>query len=114
MNSEVIKERLRDKTYAMDTRVLDAVDMSRHDDPKCFWTDTYYSSYEEMQELYKECSLEIVDHFAQDGLLPLFHEKADQWDQEQFDTWFHYHLSVCSEKSIIDMSNHVIIVGKKK
>lgn len=188
----VIKERLRDKTYAMDTRVLDAVDMScfpdetfdvvlnmgpfyhltdeklrrkcfaeslrvlktdgylitayiprlyinqmivmsddnyldrhllnqikdtgmlLHDDPKCFWTDTYYSSYEEMRELYKEFGLEIVDHFAQDGLLPLFHEKADQWDQEQFDTWFQYHLSVCSEKSIIDMSNHVIIIGKRK
>lgn len=85
-----------------------------HDDPKCFWTDTYYSSYEEMQALYKKYDLEIVDHFAQDGLSPLFHANVDRWDDEQFETWFNYHLSVCSEKSIIDMSNHVIIAGRKK
>lgn len=85
-----------------------------HDDPKCFWTDTYYSSYDEMQKLYKDNDIECIDHFAQDGLAPLFHNKVDQWSDEQFETWFKYHLSICSEKSIIDMSNHVIIIGKKK
>ena len=39
-----------------------------HDDPKCFWTDTYYSSYDEMQKLYKDNGIECIDHFAQDGL----------------------------------------------
>lgn len=34
-------------------------------------------------------------------------------DDEQFDTWLAYHLSVCAEKTIIDMSNHVVIIGKK-
>jgi len=82
--------------------------------PKCFWTDTYYSSYDEMQKLYKDNGVECVDHFAQDGLAPLFHNRVDQWSDEQFETWFKYHLSVCSEKSIINMSNHVIIVGRKK
>lgn len=85
-----------------------------HDDPKCFWTDTYYSSYEEMQKLYLDSNMEIIDHFAQDGLAPLFHTKVDQWSDEQFETWLEYHLSVCSEKTVIDMSNHVIIVGRKK
>lgn len=84
-----------------------------HDDPKCFWTDTYYSSYDEMQKLYKDNGIECIDQFAQDGLTPLFHNRVDQWSDEQFHTWFKYHLSVCSEKSIIDMSNHVIIVGRK-
>ena len=32
-----------------------------HDDPNCFWTDTYYSSYEEMQKLYKDKGLKIVE-----------------------------------------------------
>ena len=32
--------------------------------PKCFWTDTYYSSYDEMQKLYKDNGVECVDHFA--------------------------------------------------
>lgn len=85
-----------------------------HDDPKCFWTDTYYSTYDEMQELYKNNGIECIDHFAQDGLAPLFRNTVDKWSDEQFAIWCEYHLSVCSEKSIIDMSNHVIIVGRKK
>lgn len=84
-----------------------------HDDPKCFWTDTYYSSYDEMQKLYSDNGLEITDHFAQDGMSPMFHDNVDKWSSEQFETWFKYHLSVCSEKSIIDMSNHVVIIGRK-
>lgn len=85
----------------------------RSDNPKCFWTDTYYSSYDEMQELYKDNELDIVKHFAQDGMAPLFHNNMDSWNEEQFDTWYKYHLFVCEEKSIIDMSNHVVIIGRK-
>ena len=85
-----------------------------HDDPKCFWTDTYYSSCDEMQKLYSDNGLECIDHFAQDGLAPLFRNTVDKWNDEQFSIWCDYHSAVCSEKSIIDMSNHVIIVGKKK
>ena len=85
-----------------------------HDDEKCFWTDTYYSSYEEMESLYSQYGLEITEHFAQDGMTPLFHEKVDSWNDSQFEIWRNYHLSVCSEKSIVGMSNHVIIIGRKK
>lgn len=85
-----------------------------HDDPKCFWTDTYYSSYDEMQRMYSNNGLDIIDHFAQDGMTPMFHNQVDQWSNEQFIIWFEYHLSICSEKSVIDMSNHSIIVGRKK
>ena len=85
----------------------------RSDDPKCFWTDTYYSSYEEMQQLYQNNGLSIEKHFAQDGMAPMFHKTVDTWSDEQFEIWYKYHLSVCEEKSIIDMSNHVVIVGIK-
>lgn len=86
----------------------------RHEDPKCFWTDTYYSSYDEMQRLYINNNLDIITHFAQDGLAPLFNKIVDQWSYEQFNTWFQYHLSVCSDRAMIDMSNHALIVGQKK
>lgn len=85
----------------------------KHEDPRCFWTDTYYSSYEEMEELYRENGIRVLRHFAQDGLLPMLREKADQWNEEQFGTWCDYHLSVCEEKSIVGMSNHAVIVGRK-
>ena len=66
-----------------------------------------------MQPLYKKYNLEIVAHFAQDGMAPLFHNTVDGWKDEQFNTWLDYHLSVCTEKTIMDMSNHVMIIGKK-
>lgn len=86
----------------------------RHDDEKCFWTDTYYSSADEMEQLYKNHDLSIIDHFAQDGLTPQFSEKADKWNEEQFRIWCDYHYSVCREKSLLGASNHVVIVGRKQ
>lgn len=84
-----------------------------HDDEKCFWTDTYFSSADEMEQLYKHYGFEVTDHFAQDGLTPQFHEKADNWNEEQFKIWCDYHYSVCREKSLLGACNHVVIIGKK-
>lgn len=86
----------------------------RHDDEKCFWTDTYYSTKQEMEEIYMKNGLEIVDHFAQDGLAPSFSEIVDEWDRQQFKIWCDYHYSVCREESILGASNHVMIVGRKR
>lgn len=86
----------------------------RHDDEKCFWTDTYYSSKQEMEELYIKNGLEIVDHFAQDGAAPSYSNVVDEWDEQQFKIWCDYHYSVCREESILGSSNHVMIVGRKR
>jgi hypothetical protein len=43
----------------------------KHDDPNCFWTDTYYSSPDEMEKYYKQKSIKILDHFARDGISPM-------------------------------------------
>ena len=85
----------------------------RHDDEKCFWTDTYYSTDEEMECLYKAYGMEVVDHFAQDGATPHFSKKVDEWNDEQFKIWCDYHYSICRQKSLLGASNHVMIVGKK-
>lgn len=106
---------MTDENYIDDdflTQIRDTGIMN-HDDEKCFWTDTYYSSYDEMESLYRRYGVEITEHFAQDGMAPLFHDKVDNLNNKQFETWLNYHLSVCSEKSIIGMSNHVIIIGRK-
>ncbi len=85
-----------------------------HDDEKCFWTDTYYSTADEMESLYTQYGLDVIDHFAQDGATPLFAEKVDSWNDEEFKIWYDYHYSVCREKTLLGASNHVIIVGEKK
>ena len=84
-----------------------------HDDEKCFWTDTYYSTAAEMERMYSQYNVEVTDHFAQDGLTPLFAGKADSWTEDEFKTWCGYHYSVCREQSVLGASNHVIIAGKK-
>ena len=85
----------------------------KHSDEKCFWTDTYYSSKEEMEQLYLSKNLKIIDHFAQDGMAPLLSQQVDQWNESEFDVWCRYHYSVCREQSILGASNHVIIIGEK-
>ena len=98
---------LRLAKQIMETGVL------KHDDEKCFWTDTYYATKQEMEQMYLENGIEIIDHFAQDGATPHFASKVDSWNEEQFKIWCDYHYSVCREESVLGASNHVIIVGRK-
>lgn len=106
---------MSDEKYLDDALAKQLVETGilRHDDEKCFWTDTYYSSKEEMEAVYNRHKLKIVDHFAQDGLAPLLHEKVDNWNEEQFKTWCDYHYSICRERSVLGSSNHVVIIGEK-
>lgn len=85
----------------------------KHDDPNCFWTDTYYATPEEMEKCYCEKHLRIEDHFTQDGLSPLLRHIVDTFSEEQFKIWCEYHYSICREKSILGASNHGLIVGRK-
>lgn len=85
----------------------------RHDDKKCFWTDTYYSTKQEMENDYHNVGLSIVEHFAQDGIAPILRDKIDALNKEQFEIWCDYHYSICREESVLGASNHAIIIGRK-
>ena len=84
-----------------------------HKEKNCFWTDSYYSSKDEMENIYHKNGLQIEDHFAQDGLTPQFAKIADAWKEQQFKVWCEHHYKVCREQSILGLSNHVMIVGRK-
>lgn len=83
-----------------------------HDDPNCFWTDTYYSTADEMEALFKKSKLEVTEHFAQDGISPFLKDKVDTLDTKEFKIWCDYHYRICREKSMLGASNHVVIVGR--
>lgn len=107
---------MQDSTY-LDSRLanqLITTGQLRHDDEKCFWTDTYYASSKEMEQIYHDHGLTVMDHFAQDGATPHFSMKVDHWNEEQFKIWCDYHYSICREKSLLGASNHVVIIGKKE
>ena len=86
----------------------------QHEDRDCFWTDSYYSSAEEMEQFYQEHQLIVVDHFAQDGISTLIRKNINECSESQFQKWCEYHYQTCREKSILGTSNHVIIVGRKE
>lgn len=86
----------------------------KHDDPNCFWTDTYYSSPDEMEALFKYHNLEVVEHFAQDGISPFLKDKVDALDAAEFEIWCDYHYRICREKSMLGASNHITIIGRKQ
>ena len=85
----------------------------RYNDEKCFWTDSYYATKREMEQLYVQNDVEVIDHFAQDGLTPMFSSVVDRWNEEEFKIWCDYHYNVCREESVLGASNHVIVVGRK-
>ncbi|MDO4307074.1 MAG: class I SAM-dependent methyltransferase [Eubacteriales bacterium] len=106
---------LTDKKYLDErlSRQLIETGVLRQEDEKCFWTDTYYSTKEEMERIYRENGIEMIDHFAQDGLTPMFADKVDQWNEEEFRIWCDFHYGICREASILGTSNHVMIIGRK-
>lgn len=80
---------LRDRQY-LDRRLVEQIIQTgklRHDDEKCFWTDTYYATMDEMIRCYEDRQLKVIDHFAQDGLAPLVAETVDNWSEDQFQIW---------------------------
>lgn len=85
-----------------------------HTDELCFWTDSYYATCDEMEQMYHSNHLAIIEHFAQDGMTPHFAKKVDTWSEEHFDIWCDYHYSVCRDKSLLGASNHVMIMGRKQ
>ena len=78
-----------------------------------FSVDTYYHTPDEIEDLYFSWNLEVLEHLGSDGISPLIANTIDQMNDEEFDVWMDYHLSVCRERSILGMSNHGLIVGRK-
>ena len=106
---------LKDSLY-LDSRLsrqLIETGVLRHGDEKCFWTDSYYSTAEEMETLYEKHGLKIIDHLAQDGATPHFSGTVDLWNEEQFNIWCEHHYSVCRERTLLGAGNHVMIIGRK-
>lgn len=85
----------------------------KHDEPNCFWTDSYYSIPEEVENGFKKFNLEIVDHLATDGISPFLKDKIDCMNEKEFKIWCDYHYTVCRQKSILGASNHGLIIGRK-
>ena len=105
----------RDKRFLkesiMKRVVLDSCTSASDED--CYWTDAYYSTPEEIEQLLEEFEVERIDHVATDGLSPLLRDTVDSMNDEEYRVWIDYHMMTCREKSIMGISNHGLLICRK-
>jgi ubiquinone/menaquinone biosynthesis C-methylase UbiE len=75
----------------------------------------FYMSY--LDEVEKELNLEsitIQEYVATDGPARLIAEVVNNMDEETYNHYVNYHLSVCNRKGLIGYSGHILAIAKKK
>jgi len=90
-----------------------ATGVSKMDDALHFWTDSYYDKPDLIEKTYKDLGLHIIEHAATDGMSIFLKEKIDKMDEEAFALWCDYHHATRQEESVLGISNHGLIVGRK-
>lgn len=80
----------------------------------CFFTVGYFSSPIEMESLINEFGVEIIDHAAVDGIGTLLRSSIGELSEEQYGVYLNYVLKSCRDKSILGMSNHGLLLCRKK
>jgi 2-polyprenyl-3-methyl-5-hydroxy-6-metoxy-1,4-benzoquinol methylase len=80
----------------------------------CFWTDAFFTSPIEIEEFLSQFNIDIIDHAAVDGLSPYLRGSIDAMSDEEYEIWVNYQLKTCREKTILGISNHGLVICKKK
>ena len=105
-----------DKVVIHDSLVHKVIDngVIKDGDKDCFWTDAFFTTPADMEEFLSCFNVEIVDHAAVDGLTPLLKKAVDNMSEEEYKTWIDYQVKTCRESSILGISNHGLIICRKK
>lgn len=95
------------------TKVIDD-GIIRDGEEDCFWTDAFFTSPTEIEEFLSQFNIDIIDHVAVDGLSPFLRDSIDDMSDEEYEIWINYQLKTCREKSIRGISNHGLVICKKR
>ena len=88
------------------------IDSGFHVTPK--YDDLYSMGRLEDINRYKDIlSLKRVKIIAQDGLTDYIRKSINDLDEEEFNLYIKYHLSVCERKELLGSSSHVLDILKK-
>lgn len=73
-----------------------------------------FFTIDEIRDMLKNNSFEIVKEVASDGVSELLEEKINQLDEISYEKYLKYHFYVCEKKEMLGHSNHLLFVTKKK
>lgn len=104
------KQFLQEKWFQ---RIVEKGVMSSADED-CFWTDTWFTKPGDIEAIAARYDLGIVNHIAQDGVGRLLADEINALRPEEFKRWAEYHIRVCEEPSILGISNHGLLIARKK
>ena len=79
-----------------------------------FLSISHFCAPEEIEFKLKKLNIEVVSHIASEGISPFIKEKINDLSNDDFKQWLKYHFETCEEKSTLGISNHGMIIVKKK
>lgn len=82
-------------------------------DPEGFWTDSHYTSPDEIEEYISGFNIKIIDHLGTDGLSHTLSNEVDELPEEKFEILTKYHYETCRERSILGISSHGLLICRK-
>jgi len=74
----------------------------------------YFNTPEEIENELLECNLEIIDHLRTDGPYVLQTDKINKMSKSEYEALLKYHERTCREKSVLGMTNHGMVICRKK
>ena len=79
------------------------------------WVDNLYSPVriEEINNYNKIVNLKRVKILSQDGPTDYLRKIINKMDEETFEIYYKYHLSICEREELLGASSHVLDILKK-
>lgn len=79
----------------------------------CFWTDAFFTTPSEIEEIISYYNVKILEHISTDGITPFFRKSVDAMNEDEYNNWIYYLLKSCRNRDILGMSNHALILIEK-
>lgn len=73
---------------------------------------SYLSEVKELINSHKE--IETIHYVATDGAGRLIADTINEMDEETYNHYINYHLSICEREDLIGYSGHILAIAKKK
>jgi ubiquinone/menaquinone biosynthesis C-methylase UbiE len=88
--------------------------VNKDGDKECFFTVAFFTTPTEMEAFIGKFGVEIIDHAGTDGISSLLRNSINELSDDEYDAWVSYVISSCRDKNILGISNHGLLICKKK